>query len=94
MNELKIGLIGLDTSHAPAFAKLLNDTSAPHHVEGGRIVTAFAGGSPDFGLSRDRIEGFTAQVHDDYGVSPDFGRWASSLEAISGNRSLRKAGIH
>jgi predicted dehydrogenase len=69
MQELRIGLIGLDTSHAPAFTKLLNDASQPYHVAGGRVVAAFAGGSPDFGLSRDRIEGFTAQVRDEYGVS-------------------------
>jgi predicted dehydrogenase len=61
-SSLRLGLIGLDTSHAPAFAKLLNDASQEHHVPGGRITTAFPGGSPDFALSRDRVEGFTAQV--------------------------------
>jgi predicted dehydrogenase len=65
MPELRIGLIGLDTSHAPAFTKLLNDPSHPHHVKGGRVVAAFPGGSPDFALSRDRVEAFTAQVKDE-----------------------------
>jgi predicted dehydrogenase len=69
MQELRIGLIGLDTSHAPAFAKLLNDASHPHHVEGGRVVAAFPGGSPDFGLSWNRVESFTAQVRDESGAS-------------------------
>jgi len=67
--ELRVGLIGLDTSHAPAFTKLLNDVSHPHHVAGGRVVAAFPGGSPDFGLSRDRVEAFTAQVQAEGDVS-------------------------
>lgn len=62
MQKLRIGLIGLDTSHAPAFAKLLNDATHPHHVTGGRIMAAFPGGSPDFALSWNRVEAFTAQV--------------------------------
>ena len=53
---LNIGMIGLDTSHAAAFTKLLNDTSAPFHVPGGRIVAAYPGGSPDFELSWSRLE--------------------------------------
>ena len=68
MQELRIGLIGLDTSHAPAFARLLNDASAPYHVAGARVVAAFPGGSPDFGLSWNRVEAFTAQVRDQSGV--------------------------
>lgn len=68
MQNLDIGLIGLDTSHAPAFARLLNNAAQPHHVAGGRVVAAFAGGSPDFALSKDRVEQFSAQVRDESGV--------------------------
>lgn len=67
-NFLKIGLIGLDTSHVLAFTRLLNDETAPFHVAGGRVVAAFAGGSPDFALSRDRVEGFSRELVDDYRV--------------------------
>src|SRR5439155_1565158 len=34
--ELRIGLIGLDTSHVIAFTKLLNDPKSPQHVPGGK----------------------------------------------------------
>jgi predicted dehydrogenase len=68
MNELKVGLIGLDTSHVAAFTKLLNDSSAEYSVPGAKIVAAFPGGSPDFELSINRVEGFTNQLKDDYGV--------------------------
>jgi predicted dehydrogenase len=67
--ELNIGLIGLDTSHVIAFASLLNNPEQEYHVPGGRITTAFAGGSDDFELSRSRVEGFTTQLRDEYGVT-------------------------
>lgn len=68
MSELKIGLIGLDTSHVPAFTQLLNKPEKEYHVAGAKVVAAYPGGSPDFGLSADRVEGFTADVRDNYGV--------------------------
>ena len=45
--ELRIGIIGTDTSHVTAFTKLLNDKSDPDHLPGARVVAAFKGGSPD-----------------------------------------------
>ena len=65
---VSIGLVGLDTSHVDAFAKLLMDPSHPHHVEGGRIIAAFPGGSPDFELSHSRVPGYTTKLRDEYGV--------------------------
>jgi hypothetical protein len=67
-NELTVGLIGLDTSHVAAFTKLLNDPSAEYSVPGAKVIAAFPGGSPDFELSINRVEGFTNQLRDDYGV--------------------------
>ena len=68
MNELKIGLVGLDTSHVTAFASLLNDPSNKAHVPGGRIVAAYPGGSKDFELSWSRVEGFTKTLREKYAV--------------------------
>ena len=67
--ELLIGIIGLDTSHAPAFTKLLNDPQHEYHVPGGRVIAAYPGGSPDFELSISRVPAFTAQLRDELGVS-------------------------
>ncbi|OZU88343.1 oxidoreductase [Virgibacillus indicus] len=64
MRDLRIGMIGLDTSHAVAFTKLLNDENEKDHIKGGKVVTAFPGGSPDFDLSISRVEGFTKQIKD------------------------------
>jgi hypothetical protein len=52
-----------------AFAAAFNDASSPQHVAGARIVAAYPGGSPDLPSSRDRIDNFTAQLRDKYGVA-------------------------
>jgi predicted dehydrogenase len=67
MGNLRIGMVGLDTSHASAFTRLLNDSGGDHHVQGGKVVKAFPGGSPDFELSFKRIDQFTEEVRR-YGV--------------------------
>jgi hypothetical protein len=66
--DVRLGLVGTDTSHVIAFAAAFNDPASPDHVPGARIVAAFRGGSPDLPSSRDRIEGFTSQLRDKYGV--------------------------
>ena len=65
---VRIGMIGLDTSHVPNFTALLNDPENEHHVPGGRVVAAYPGGSPDFELSWSRVEGYTNQLREEYGV--------------------------
>ena len=81
---LSIGMVGLDTSHAVAFTRLLHDENHPHHVPGGRVVCAFPGGSPDFELSISRVGRFTREMAEDYGVriveSPE--RVAESCDAV------------
>lgn len=67
--NLKIGIIGLDTSHAEQFTMRLNDPAHPNHVPGGRIVAAFASYSKDLDESVSRVDGFTATVRDKYGVA-------------------------
>lgn len=61
---VRVGLIGLDTSHAGAFTELLNDPSRPDHVPGARVVAAFKGGSPDVEASASRVDRFTAELQD------------------------------
>lgn len=62
MDSLKIGMIGLDTSHCPAFVKLLNDAENEFHVPGAKVVKAFPGGSELFSSSMNRVEGFTNEL--------------------------------
>jgi hypothetical protein len=66
--DLRLGLVGTDTSHVTGFAAAFNDPASPEHVPGARIVAAFKGGSPDLPSSRDRIENFTRQLQQKYGI--------------------------
>lgn len=66
--DIRLGIVGTDTSHVVAFTAALNDPASPAHVPGARVVAAFKGGSPDLPSSRDRIEGFTRTLGEKYGV--------------------------
>ncbi|MBU4459601.1 MAG: Gfo/Idh/MocA family oxidoreductase [Verrucomicrobia bacterium] len=66
--DLRIGMIGLDTSHVVAFAGVLNDATNKNHIPNARIVAAFKGGSPDLAKSWDRVEGYTKELTEKYGV--------------------------
>lgn len=59
---LRIGLIGLDSSHAVAFTKAINAKEPRPELAGAKVVAAFPGGSPDIAASADRIEGFTKTI--------------------------------
>jgi len=61
----RIGLIGLDTSHVIAFTKLLNDPAKDWSY---RVVAGYPGGSADIPSSANRVEGYTKQLKDEFGV--------------------------
>lgn len=58
---LRAGMIGLDTSHAPAFAKLFNSPTATGDLAAIRVVAGYPGGT-DIPASRDRVGKFTEQL--------------------------------
>lgn len=62
---IRLGMIGLDTSHVIAFTSYLNN---PANHTGCKVVAAFPGGSPDFKASAERVDKFTAEMRDKYGV--------------------------
>jgi hypothetical protein len=55
---IRAGMIGLDTSHVPAFAKLFNSPKAAGELAGIKVVAGYPGGT-DLPASRDRVAGFT-----------------------------------
>jgi predicted dehydrogenase len=67
--ELRIGIIGCDTSHATAFTEALNNPSASGHVSGGKVVAAVKGGSPDVHSSWSRVDQYAATLRTNYGVT-------------------------
>jgi len=58
----RLGVIGLDTSHAVAFTKLFNDPAEKDHVPGFRVVAAHPHGSRDIPSSTSRIPEYTQTV--------------------------------
>lgn len=62
VKEIRIGIIGLDTSHCIAFTKLLNDENAESPLKECRVVCAYPKGSADIESSASRIPKYTQQI--------------------------------
>src|SRR5579864_9032717 len=60
--EIRLGIIGTDTSHVIAFTQMLNDSTSPDYVPGARIVAAYKGGSPDVESSYTRVDKFAEEL--------------------------------
>ena len=60
--EIRVGFVGLDSSHCTAFTELLHRDGNTGDLAGVRVVAAFPGGSEDFPLSRDRVQGYTQKM--------------------------------
>jgi len=63
----RVGIIGLDTSHAPAFTKELNSPEAAADLRGYRVVAAYPQGSRDIESSVSRVPKYIEEVKK-YGV--------------------------
>ena len=59
---IRIGIIGLDTSHSPAFAKIFNTENANEVFKGFRVVAAYPYGSKDIESSASRIPKYSEEV--------------------------------
>lgn len=59
---MRLGIIGLDTSHSLAFTKILNDENAPAELQGFRVVAAYPKGSPDIESSTSRVPKYTEDI--------------------------------
>lgn len=59
---VRIGMIGLDTSHCLAFAELLNKQDAESEVAGFRVVLVYPKGSPDIESSVKRVPDYTVKI--------------------------------
>jgi hypothetical protein len=60
--QLKIGIIGLDTSHVLAFTKDLNSENPPPELAGCRVVVAYPRGSRDIESSTTRVPKYTEDI--------------------------------
>lgn len=60
--QMKIGIIGLDTSHSIAFTKFINGADKKEEYKDFQIVAAYPYGSKSIKSSYDRIPGYIEQV--------------------------------
>lgn len=67
-DDLKLGIVGLDTSHVTAFTEIINKPDAPGHAPGGKVVAAFKSSSADIPSSVGTVEGYAAKLQADFGV--------------------------
>ena len=65
---LRVGMIGLDTSHVIAFTETMNNPEAKGHVSGAIVTAGFKGGSPDIESSASRVDGYTETLQEKHGV--------------------------
>ena len=95
--DLRLGMIGTDTSHATEFTKILNDSSSPLHVPGARVVAAFKGGSKEMPESYKRVDKFADTLRTKYNVEfvPDIQSLCGKvdgilLESVDGRQHLEQ----
>jgi hypothetical protein len=77
--DIRIGIVGTDTSHVPAFTKMLHEESL-----GAKVVAAWKGGSKDIEQSANRVEGFATDLSTKYGVEivPDLPTMLGKVDAV------------
>ena len=81
---IRIGMIGLDTSHVVAFTEIINNPEAKGHVPGAKVVAAFKGGSPDIESSASLVDGYTKTLSAKYGVKiyPTIEKVCENVDAV------------
>ena len=60
---IRAGMIGLDTSHVPAFTRIFNNDQAAGDLAGIKVVAGYPGGT-EIPASRDRVGKFTDQLRE------------------------------
>jgi predicted dehydrogenase len=62
--DIRVGIIGLDTSHVIHFTRILNAEDPPPELAGCRVVAAYPKGSPDIESSVSRVPKYTQEVQE------------------------------
>ncbi|MDZ4821267.1 MAG: Gfo/Idh/MocA family oxidoreductase [Planctomycetota bacterium] len=60
--DIRVGIIGCDTSHAGAFTNVFNQANPAEELAGIRVVAAFPTSSDDIPASKDRVVKFTKEL--------------------------------
>jgi len=92
---IRIGLIGCDTSHCPAFTQMFNDEKHAAHQPGFRVVAVYPSFSPDLKSSAERVDEYKKELSEKFGVKMVgsiaellAGVDALMIESVDGRRHL------
>ncbi len=66
--DLRLGIVGTDTSHVTAFTRAFHDKTSPEYIPGVRVVAAWKGGSPDLESSYTRVDKYAEELAAKWGV--------------------------
>lgn len=82
--DIRIGIIGTDTSHVIAFTKALNDPANKDHIPGARVVAAFKGGSKDLPESASRVDKYAEELKTVWHIEmvPDIETLCKKVDAV------------
>lgn len=82
--QIKVGIVGTDTSHVIAFTRILNDPSHADSVPGARVVAAYKGGSADVESSHTRVEKYAEELRSKWGLEivPEIAALCGKVDAI------------
>src|SRR5688572_6126746 len=65
---IRVGMIGMDTSHCRVFTEMFHDEKAEGHVPGVRVVAAYPTSSPDLEKSAGSVESYKKILSEKWGV--------------------------
>src|SRR5260370_40054731 len=82
--DIRLGIIGTDTSHVVVFTQMFNDAARADHVAGARVVAAFKSGSRDIDASWTRVEKYAKELRTKWGIEmkPDIAALCRRVHAI------------
>ena len=82
--DIRLGIIGTDTSHVVVFTQMFNDAARADHVPGARVVAAFKGGSPDIDSSWSRVDQYADDLKTKWKLElePDIPTLCRNVDAI------------
>jgi len=81
---IRIGMIGLDTSHATAFTAILNDPNHKDHVPGAKVVAGYKAFSSDIESSYTRVDKYVEELTTKRGVKmyDDMAEMCQAVDAV------------
>ncbi len=82
--DLRLGIVGTDTSHVVEFTRMLNDPNDPEHVPGAKVTAAWEGGSADVEESASRRDKYAAQLRSKWNIKiyPDIPSLLKNVDAV------------